>query len=237
MQHQKIGGALGKFPVGGAELEESAAGDAEADSKGEQTTTKRRSSAMEAEAAKGRMEAELLQVSKIAASMESRLREAQAAADSVRTAAATADRRAYEVCAALFMSRIRSAPALVQHLECLPSAVPCLTPPFGGWAVLQSYPQPILVVRFCQPCRRSSASPVRSHCVLRTSVSRPRHLASSSARGGASPALGHGCDPMFSLSLRPEIISTAPATTGYRPHQAVSHTAPPQQAKQGRGGL
>ena len=55
---------------------------------------------MEAEAAKGRMDAELLQVSKIAASMESRLREAQAAADSARTTAATADRRAYEVGAA-----------------------------------------------------------------------------------------------------------------------------------------
>lgn len=53
--------------------------------------------AMEAEAAKGRMEAELLQVSRIATGVEARLRDAQAAADAARTAAATADRRAYEV--------------------------------------------------------------------------------------------------------------------------------------------
>lgn len=59
---------------------------------------------MEAEAAKGRMEAELLQVSKIATGMEARLRDAQAAADSARTAAATADRRAYEVGAAALIS-------------------------------------------------------------------------------------------------------------------------------------
>jgi hypothetical protein len=58
--------------------------------------------AMEAEAAKGRMEAELLQVSKIATGMEARLRDAQAAAESARTAAATADRRAYEAGGAAF---------------------------------------------------------------------------------------------------------------------------------------
>lgn len=53
--------------------------------------------AAEAEAAKARVEGELLATAKIASSMEARLREAQAAADAARSAAASADRRAYEV--------------------------------------------------------------------------------------------------------------------------------------------
>lgn len=53
--------------------------------------------AAEAEAAKARVEGELLQTAKIASSMEARLRESQAAADAARSSAATADRRAYEV--------------------------------------------------------------------------------------------------------------------------------------------
>ncbi len=53
--------------------------------------------AAEAEAAKARVEGDLLQTAKIASSMEARLRESQAAADAARSSAATADRRAYEV--------------------------------------------------------------------------------------------------------------------------------------------
>lgn len=53
--------------------------------------------AADAEAAKSRVEGELLATARMASTMESRLRESQTTADAARSAVAASERRAYEV--------------------------------------------------------------------------------------------------------------------------------------------
>ena len=99
--------------------------------------------AAEAEAAKARVDSELLATGRMAAAAEARLREAQAAADVARSAAAASDRRAYEVPAAPARHRagrprvlldLRPAPASAQNAaavvgrRCSVPVCPCRCP-------------------------------------------------------------------------------------------------------------
>lgn len=93
--------------------------------------------AAETEAAKSRVDVELLATAKMASAMEARLRESQAAADAARSAAAAADRRAYEVGGrrhCVFKKCIIALHCYRHH--CVPFVAHCMVHDAVAWCLL-----------------------------------------------------------------------------------------------------